>query len=129
MISNLKVITAIIILFLVNCGISSEKIESTLYLYADELPKFGQSDKELNQYIYKNLVWPKLFDGSGQVLVSFVITKSGKIVNIQIEKSLCEECDNEVLRLLSNMPTWIPGKKDGELINVKIYLPVYFTVK
>lgn len=48
----------------------------------------------------------------GQVELTFEINKLGQPVNIRIEKSLCQSCDEEAIRLLKEGPRWNPkGKK------------------
>ncbi|MBK6340967.1 MAG: energy transducer TonB [Bacteroidetes bacterium] len=66
---------------------------------------------------------------SGTVIVSFIVSKEGVICNPKIERSLGIELDNETLRIISLMPNWIPGKKDGQPVNVSFMLPVKFTIQ
>lgn len=126
---NIIIFIFIILFCFFNWGISEEKKDPIFYLFTDELPKFGDTDTDLYNYIYKNLKWPTLFDGTDQVLVSFVVTKTGKIEGIKVEKSQCKECAIEVKNVLSNMPLWKPGKKDGEYVSVKIFLPIIFAIR
>ncbi len=43
---------------------------------------------------------------SGQVEVSFDINKDGEPVNIKVERSLCDNCDKEAIRLVKEGPKW-----------------------
>jgi hypothetical protein len=45
-------------------------------------------------------------NGSDAVEVSFEVNKLGEPVNIKIEKSLCEKCDKEAIRLIKEGPKW-----------------------
>lgn len=49
---------------------------------------------------------------SGEVELSFDISKSGEPVNIKVEKSACKECDEEAIRLLKEGPKWKKKKKN-----------------
>jgi TonB family protein len=40
------------------------------------------------------------------VQVSFDIDKNGEPVNIRVEKSLCDNCDKEAIRLVREGPKW-----------------------
>jgi outer membrane biosynthesis protein TonB len=51
----------------------------------------------------------------GTVKVSFEINSSGEPVNLQVEKSLCEKCDAEALRLLKEGPKWKRKTKRGKV--------------
>ncbi len=55
----------------------------------------------------------------GQVELSFDVTPSGKITNIKIDKSLCENCDEAAIQTIQNGPHWKSkkGKKSkGKVI-------------
>ena len=42
----------------------------------------------------------------GEVEVSFEVSTTGEVTNLKIEKSLCNSCDEEVLRLVKEGPKW-----------------------
>jgi len=100
-----------------------------LYFEVDELPIFGTSNDQLFSFIYNNLTWPKMFDGEGEVIISFIVDVEGKITKLNIVKSLCSECDEQVKEIFQNMPTWKPGMKNGNQVNVKMYVPVRFILR
>ena len=53
---------------------------------------------------------------SGEVQLSFDVNKEGQPVNIKVEKSLCQKCDEEAVRLLKDGPKWKKKKnKKGKL--------------
>jgi len=100
-----------------------------LYLEVDELPQF-QSDifNTVLEYIYSHIEYPSQIDLQGSIIVSFVVTKFGDIANIKIEKTLFKECDNEVTRVLLEMPKWTPGRKNNENVNTLLFLRIDFTI-
>jgi len=54
---------------------------------------------------------------SGVVELSFDVDKNGLATNIKVEKSLCDRCDQEAIRLLKEGPKWTKKKnKKGKLI-------------
>jgi hypothetical protein len=60
-----------------------------------------------DDYITHNLSIPeeiKTKKTSGEVELSFEINDEGKAVNIKVEKSLCEACDKEAIRLVQEGP-------------------------
>jgi hypothetical protein len=100
------------------------------YLEVDELPKFqSQKYHTALEYIYSNIQYPSEIDVQGKVIVSFVVNKNGKIEKVKIEKKLCNECDNEVQRVLCSMPKWRAGKKNGKAVNTLLLLVVNFKLK
>jgi hypothetical protein len=49
----------------------------------------------------------------GSVDVSFEVNKNGEPVNFKIEKSLCDKCDQEAIRLIKEGPKWKRKAKKG----------------
>ncbi|MEO7310032.1 MAG: TonB family protein [Chitinophagaceae bacterium] len=56
-------------------------------------------------------------DISGGVRCSCIITKGGVVTEIQIIKGLGFGIDEEVIRVLSKMPKWIPAQRNGRNIS------------
>lgn len=65
----------------------------------------------------------------GTVIVEFIVTRAGKIRDIKILKGIGGGCDNEVVRVLKNMPKLQPAIKDGTPVSSKMILPIRFTLK
>lgn len=49
----------------------------------------------------------------GEVEVSFDVDKNGQPVNMKIERSLCNECDKEAMRVIKEGPKWKRKAKKG----------------
>lgn len=122
----------LILMILFGCNVhkehSTEK-EPILYLFVDELPKFGESEDDLYRYLYQNVKWPKPFDGTDVILLSLIINEKGSIEDIQIEKASYKPCAEAVIRVLLAMPPWKPGIKNNRPAKVKIFLPLNFVLK
>ena len=66
----------------------------------------------------------------GQVVIQFVVTKNGKIIDPKVVKSVSPSLDAEGIRIINLMPDWTPGKqKNGQEVNSRFTLPVRFTLK
>lgn len=99
------------------------------YVKVDKMPEFPGGQVALVKYLSKNIKYPansKKNKIKGKVVVSFIIDKIGKVTQAKIVKSLNEECDKEALRVISEMPDWIPGEKDGKKVDVLFSLPINF---
>ena len=96
-------------------------------LYGQEFaPIFPGGEKELFCFINKNINLEKLksIDTVGQAFASFIIDTTGEIKDIKIIKSLNPIVDKELLRIISLMPKWTPGKQSDKLVPVSISLPL-----
>ena len=80
-------------------------------------------------YLSKSIVYPAQAVTEkieGRVMLQFVVSKRGRIKDVEVVKSAHPLLDAEAVRVLERMPRWVPGKKDGKPINVKYALPVTF---
>jgi serine/threonine protein kinase len=100
-----------------------------IYTIVDQHPQFPGGVIAFNNYIKDNLRFPpqarnKVTDD--KVLVSLIVEKDGGISNVAVMKSLGFGCDEEAIRLISSMPNFSPGVKNGENVRVKLVFPITF---
>ena len=94
-----------------------------------QMPTFNGGCSALQKYLEDNKVYPeeaKKNKIEGRVVVSFIIEKDGSVSDVSIVKSVDPSLDEEAIRLISNMPRWIPGREFGRLERVKYNVPVSF---
>jgi hypothetical protein len=108
--------------------------EDEILSYAEVMPEFPGGMKEMMKFINQNLVYPKSFvdsDFTGRIYVQFVVTKTGEIEKISIAKGINNaiEFNQEAIRLVKQMPRWIPGREKGKAVNVKMVLPIQICLK
>jgi len=114
-----------------------------IFKEVDELPRFpgceGKSmskealmecaQKEMLTFVYTNIKYPEQARKQGvegTVVVKFVVDKTGKITTKELVRSIGGRTGEEVLRVVGEMPNFIPGKKDGKAVSVFYHLPVKF---
>lgn len=99
-----------------------------IYRLADESPK---SIVDLRTFLAENLEYPKKArrnDQEGRVLIQFIVSETGNIENAHVVKGVCEELDNEALRVVNLMTRWKPGTKEGKPVCVYFTLPIQFSL-
>lgn len=95
----------------------------------DKVPEFVGGMEAMTKYIVENTHYPDAAVKSkttGKVMVSFLVTKEGKVVKATIKRGVSKELDEEALRVISSMPNWTPGEKDGKKVDAEMLLPVSF---
>lgn len=97
-----------------------------VYVAAEEMPRFHGGEAKLSKYISQNIKNPGTVDSQGIVVVQFVVTKTGKIGEVKVIRSRNKELDAEAVRVIKTLPDFIPGKINGEPVNVWYTLPVSF---
>lgn len=98
----------------------------------DQMPSYPGGLGALMQYLSSNIKYPKEAEkkgGQGRVVTSFVVEKDGSITDVKVTKSVHPVLDAEAVRVVSQMPKWIPGKESGMPVRVKYTLPVTFRLQ
>ena len=65
----------------------------------------------------------------GKVILRFVVSKTGKVVRVEVIRSLSPECDKEAIRVIELLPDFIPGKLNGENVSVWYTMPITFKLQ
>jgi protein TonB len=101
--------------------------EDLVYQIVEVMPKFSLYEDSLSNYLHSKT---KLTDGGkGIVYVRFIIDKAGKVTNPEVVKGIDEITNEAALNIVKEMPNWIPGKNNGENVNVLYSLPIKFQGK
>lgn len=98
------------------------------FVVVEEMPQFPGGNEAMQKYIAENLKYPKtaIKGEQGRVIVSFVINKRGKVDDVKLIRSVSPELDAEAVRVIQDMPDWIPGKQRGKAVNVRYTIPIVF---
>lgn len=94
-------------------------------------PTFPGGDQVLVLWLSQHIVYPEgaMRRGEkGRVIVSFHIDEKGKITQAKVERGVSADLDAEALRVISTMPDWKPGIKDGTPVEIKYMLPITFKI-
>ena len=95
----------------------------------EQNPVFPGGYEEMMNFLKDNIKYPvpaREIGIEGTVYLSFIVSKTGKIVNAEILRGIEQNCDAEALRVLKMMPDWLPGKQNGIPVSVAFTLPVTF---
>lgn len=109
-----------------------EPEELGIFTIVEEQPSFPGGIKALYKYLADNIEYPKVAKEAGitgPVYVEFVVWKDGSIRMTNVIRGIGGGCDEETLRVLSNMPRWNPGLQRSVPVNVKMSIPVLFKLK
>lgn len=107
------------------------------FLDAEKLPHFPlakaetvqANDDAIREWVDQNLKYPEEAIGEkveGTVTVRYIVSKSGKLEDFIVIKSIHPLLDEEALRVLSLMPDWKPAMQGGEPKDVYYYAEVAF---
>ena len=98
----------------------------------EQMPQFPGGDAELMKFLSKNINYPTMAmenNVQGRVIVQFVVTKNGSIGEVKVARSVDRDLDREAIRVVKSLPKFIPGKMNGQAVNVWYTLPVNFKLQ
>ena len=84
------------------------------------------------QFIQDNMIYPpeavkdKI---EGRVITQFVINEDGSIGQAKVVRGVHPLLDEEVLRIVSLLPKFMPAKQNGKCIKVVYTLPITFILR
>jgi protein TonB len=103
-----------------------------VYVVVESMPTFPGGMGALMKYLAENIRYPQraIVAGiQGRVFVNFIVEPDGSITNAKVLRGIGAGCDEEAMRVVQNMPNWIPGKQRGKPVRVSYNLPVKFMLE
>ncbi|MBN2813997.1 MAG: energy transducer TonB [Bacteroidales bacterium] len=93
----------------------------------DRIPVF--SGGNVTRYVEANLRYPAQAMRQkihGVVIISFVVSKTGHVVDVKVERGVNPIIDEAAVRTIKSMPPWKPGMIHGRPINFMFRMPINF---
>ena len=106
--------------------------ERDVYTAVETMAEFPGGMEELLQYLKTTITYPESAikeHVQGRVIVKFVIEEDGTVADAEIIKGVSPGLDAEALRVVNNMPRWIPAKVKGKAVASNFTLPVNFSLE
>lgn len=103
--------------------------EGEVFDIVEQGPQFPGGKEKLMEYLSTHMQYPEeaINKGiQGRVTVIFVVNRDGSISDARLLRSLDPSCDEEALRVINNMPRWIPGQQGGKVVRTRYSLPLTF---
>lgn len=103
-----------------------------IFTVVEEQPGYPGGDEARVKYLQENIKYPdeaKELGVQGKVFVTFVVEVDGSITDVRVLRGIGAGCDEEAIRVVRNMPKWIPGKQRGVPVRVQFNLPIKFTLQ
>jgi len=131
----MRIFFSIILLFILpDCfsqkqAVSREEIDSLPYIIVDTMPQFPGGYDSLNRFIAKNLIFSGFCSEiTGTVFLEFIVEKDGSISNINVRKGITSGTNGEAVRVVSLLPKFKPGIKNGVPVRTKYHIPIRFRI-
>ncbi len=106
--------------------------DNKVFTAVEQMPQFPGGEAALMKYISDHLKYPPVAmenNIQGRVVIQFVVTKTGKIGEVKVARSKDPDLDKEAVRVVKTLPDFIPGKMNGQSVNVWYTLPITFKLQ
>ncbi|MFC5410475.1 TonB family protein [Larkinella bovis] len=103
-----------------------------VFTVVEQSPEFPGGMQALGQYLATNIRYPaeaRQAHTQGTVFVQFTVGKTGDITDLRVKKGIGSGCDEEAVRVVSQMPRWKPGIQNGETVSAQYVLPIHFALE
>ncbi|GHV55954.1 cell envelope biogenesis protein TonB [Bacteroidia bacterium] len=110
---------------------TTDKSGKEVFSYVEEMPRFPGGEKAMMQWLSENIHYPVTAQEKniqGRVIVRFIVDSDGSVGNVELVRSIDPALDKEAIRVVQNMPNWIPGKQNGKAVSVYYSLPILFNL-
>lgn len=97
--------------------------------------RYSCSEMQFVSYIEQHIIYPKQaleMGCEGVVYISFIINKEGMLENVEVARDQTPGCGlkEEALDIVKSFNNteirWAPGEQNGELVNIKMMVPIKF---
>ena len=100
-----------------------------IFVDYEENAHFPGGDRACTKWIQEHIKYPEGYTSNqpqGKVVVSFIVEKDGSLDSIKVMKSPDPLLSEEAIRVVKEMPKWVPARYYGKVIRSRYYLPVIF---
>jgi len=105
--------------------------KSNAFVYVDEMPSFQKNEEDFMDFLKLSL--PEIVNReqapNKPLTFSMIINENGAVQNVKIIHGASKALDEKLITILSNMPAWQPGKKQGEIVRVILEKEIYCNVQ
>ena len=120
----------LLFMFTVTCTFA-QKMDEQVLDSAEVMPLFPGGNSKMMQYLRIPVSEATSIAGGVQQhpIIQFIVEKEGKITNAKIVRSVDSSIDEAALKLVEDMPAWIPGEQKGKKVRVRMSVPVFTVLK
>jgi TonB family protein len=93
----------------------------------NQTASFPGGIEQLQPWVWQQVKWSRLSRREGRVFACFTVDSLGAIRDVRLLKSLDASHDQEVLRVLQQMPRWKPAYREGKPYALPFTVPIVFS--
>lgn len=111
--------------FLQQAAGHADSLQQTGTWYRDA--SFPGGIDQVQQFVWQHVQWAHLAEREGRIFASFTVDTTGRLQEVKILKGVDPSHDQEVLRVLEQMPRWTPAYGAGHAVPQSYTVPIPFS--
>jgi len=102
-----------------------------VYVAVEKPAEFPGGNAAFMDYFIKNFKSSVQLKEQIKVMATFIVNMDGSLSEVKILRISNSNVDvkNEIVRVISNSPKWIPAQQNGKKIRMQYTLPIRLTIK
>ena len=103
--------------------------DTTIYNNVEVMPSYPGDLTECYMFVARHMHYPEEAAEKGiegRVQIRFVVEKDGRLTNFEVIETPDPLLSDEALRVLKQMPQWIPAKNKGKDVRCRYSMPIQF---
>ena len=103
--------------------------DTTIYNNVEVMPSYPGDMAECYMFVARQMHYPEEAEEKGiegRVLIRFVVEKDGRLTNFEVIETPDPLLSDEALRVLKQMPKWIPAKNKDKDVRCRYSMPILF---
>ena len=108
-----------------------DSANQAVFFLVEQMPRFPGGEFELRKLIANSIKYPVYAQEhgiEGKVYVNFVIERDGAVDHIHVVNEPDPVLGQEAIRVVKNLPKWIPGYQRGKPVRVSYTIPINFVI-
>lgn len=100
--------------------------------FAEVMPQYEGGMEAMMKFIQKKIRYPrapKVLGIEGTVYVRFIVAGDGSVTNVEVIRGVHPDYDREAARVISMLSDWKGGSHNGQPVQVRMVLPIKFSLK
>ncbi|HVW16546.1 MAG TPA: M56 family metallopeptidase [Mucilaginibacter sp.] len=113
-------------------ALKPQQKNTKVFTVVEHPPQFPGGTNEFMKFLGKNIHYPAVMrekNIQGQVLISFIVEKDGRLDDFKIAKDIGYGAGKEALRVLAMSPKWEPGIQNGHKVRTAFTVPINFALQ
>lgn len=107
-------------------------LSTEVFISVEQMPQFPGGEAALMKFLQSHINYPPTaakHNIQGKVIVMVVVERTGRVGDVKVVRSVDPELDAEAVRVCRSLPNFIPGRQNGQPVNVWYTIPITFRLQ